>query len=159
MKNALRSLQVFALGTWVGSIIFFSFVVAPGLFGILASQDEAGAVVGYSLDRLHSMAVIEAGIYLVATLLLGRSLKALIQPGAIGVILMLLLTLGSAHVVIPRMDMLRLKLPSLETTPASDPKRAEFDKLHQISVVVEGTVLLIGIAAMFLTVRESESGK
>jgi len=158
MKAFLRFLQVFALGTWVGSIIFFSFVVAPGLFGILASQDEAGAVVGYSLDRLHSMAVIEAAIYLVAALALGRTLKALVRPGAIGVIAMLLLTLGSAHVVIPRMDTLRLKLPSLETTPPGDAQRAEFDRLHRISVGIEGTVLLVGIAALFLTVREESTG-
>lgn len=144
-----------ALGIWVGSITFFSFVVAPGLFGLLASQDEAGAVVGFSLDRLHSLAVIEAAIYLLAALAIGRSLKALLRPGAIGVIVMLLLTLASAHVVIPRMDTIRLKAPSLETTPASDPQRAAFDRLHRISVGIEGSVLLIGVAALFLTVRES----
>lgn len=156
MKTILRFLQIFALGTWVGSIIFFSFVVAPGLFGILASRDEAGAVVGYSLDRLHTWGEVAAVIYLVAAIWLGKSLKALVRPAAIGVILMLLLTLGSAHVVIPRMDALRLKMPSLETTPASDPQRAEFDRLHRISVDLEAGVLLIGIAAIFLTARQNE---
>jgi uncharacterized membrane protein len=158
MKSFLRFLQFLALGTWVGSIIFFSFVVAPGLFGILSSRDEAGAVVGYSLDRLHSMGVIEAAIYLVAALAMARSLKALARPRAIDVILMLLLTLCSAYVVIPRMDTIRLKMPSLDAAPAGDPQRAEFDRLHRISVGIEGTVLLIGIAALFLTVREETSG-
>ena len=32
--------------------------------------------------------------------------------------------------------------------------REEFDRLHGISVKLEGTVLLIGFAALFLTVRE-----
>jgi hypothetical protein len=143
----------------VGSIIFFSFVVAPGLFGILASRDEAGAVVGYSLDQLHSLAVIEAAIYLVAALALGRSLKALVRPGAISVIAMLLLTLGSAHIVIPRMDTLRLKLPSLEAAPPGDSQRAEFDRLHRISLGIEESVLLLGVAAMFLTIDEDSNAK
>jgi len=156
MKSLLRFLQIFALGTWVGSIVFFSFVVAPGLFGILASRDEAGAVVGYSLDRLHTWGVAAAIIYLIAAVWLGKSLKALIRPAAIGAILMLLLTIGSAHIVIPRMDALRLKMPSMETTPASNPQRAEFDRLHGISVGMEAGVLLLGIAAIFLTVRQNE---
>jgi uncharacterized membrane protein len=156
MKSLLRFLQIFALGTWVGSIIFFSFVVAPGLFGILASRDEAGAVVGYSLDRLHTWGVAAAIVYLIAAVWLGKSPKALIRPAAIGAILMLLLTIGSAHIVIPRMDALRLKMPSMETTPASNPQRAEFDRLHGISVGMEAGVLLLGIAAIFLTVRQNE---
>jgi hypothetical protein len=158
MRSFLRFLQFLALGTWVGSIIFFSFVVAPGLFGILSSRDEAGAVVGYSLDRLHSMGVIEAAIYLVAALALARSLRALVRPGAIGAIVMLLLTLSSAYVVIPRMDTIRLKAPTLDAMPTGDPARAQFDRLHRISVGIEGSVLLVGIAAFFLTVREESSG-
>lgn len=152
----MRFLQIFAIGTWVGSILFFSFVIAPGLFGILASRDEAGAVVGYSLDRLHSWGAVAAVIYLIAAIWVGKSLKALVRPAAIGVVLMLLLTVCSAHIVIPRMDALRLKMPSLEATPSSDPQRAEFDRLHGISVGLEASVLLIGVAAIFLTVRQNE---
>ena len=36
MNGVLRFIQVFALGTWVGSIIYLSFVVAPGAFGVYA---------------------------------------------------------------------------------------------------------------------------
>jgi hypothetical protein len=43
---------------------------------------------------------------------------------------------------------------SVVATPASNPLRAEFDRLHGISVKLEGAVLLIGFAALFLTVRE-----
>jgi len=33
MTNILKFVQVFALGTWVGSIFYFSAAVAPGATG------------------------------------------------------------------------------------------------------------------------------
>ena len=153
MTNFLRFLQVFALGAWVGSIIYFSAVVAQGAFRTLPTIDDAGRLVGFTLAGLHSMGVICAVIYLVASLALGRSLKALAQPAALGVILMLALTLVSARIVIPRMDVLRAQMGSVAATAAGDPLRGEFDRLHGVSVILEGAVLLIGIAALFLTVR------
>jgi hypothetical protein len=44
---------------------------------------------------------------------------------------------------------------SVAATPASDPRHAEFDRLHGISVDLEGAVLLIGFVALFLTVRNT----
>ena len=73
------------------------------------------------------------------------------RPAALGVILMLLLTLASQRIVIPRMDVLRAQMASVDATPANDPRRAEFDRLHGISVDLEGGVLLIGLVALFLT--------
>ena len=153
MTNVLRFLQVFALGTWVGSIIYFSAVVAQAAFRVLASTDEAGRLVGFTLGGLHYLGVIAAVIYLVASVALARSFRGLAQPAAIGVILMLLLTLASQRIVIPRMDALRARMGSVEQTPSSNPLRAEFNRLHGISVKLEGGVLLIGLAALFLTVR------
>ncbi len=153
MTNFLRFLQVFALGAWVGSIIYFSAVVAQGAFRTLPTIDDAGRLVGFTLGGLHWMGVICAVIYLAASLVLGRSPKALAQPAAIGVILMLVMTLVSQQVVIPRMDALRAQMGSVAATAASDPLRAEFDRLHGVSVNLEGAVLLIGIVALFLTVR------
>src|SRR5580693_1435134 len=117
MNNFLRFLQVFALGAWVGSIIYFSAVVAQGAFRTLPSVDDAGRLVGFTLGGLHYMGVIAAVIYLVASVALGRSLsgmaKALGQPAAIGVILMLAMTLISQRIVIPRMDVLRAQMGSV----------------------------------------------
>jgi hypothetical protein len=70
-------------------------------------------------------------------------------------VLMLLLTVASQNFVTPRMRALRTEMGSVAATPSSDPLRQEFDRLHGISVKLEGAVLLIGFAALFLTVRES----
>jgi Domain of unknown function (DUF4149) len=154
MTNILRFVQVFALGTWVGSILFFSFVVAPSLFSALTSRDDAGAVVGLSLTGLHHLGVVAAILYLAAGIGLAKSARWLARPAALLVILMLLFTVTSQHVVMRRMDLLRQQMGSVEATPASSPLREEFDRLHGVSVKLEGGVLLAGIVALFLTARK-----
>jgi len=153
MSHILRFLQVFALGTWVGSIIYFVAVVTRGAFAVLA-RDQAGLMVGFTLGGLHQLGMVAAVVYLIAALAAGKSLRALVRPAAIGVILMLVLTLASQRIVIPRMDVLRTQMVSVDATPQSDPKRAEFDRLHGISVDLEAGVLVLGLVALFLTVRE-----
>jgi hypothetical protein len=155
MTNILRFVQVFALGTWVGSIFYFSAAVAPGAFRVLSSQDQAGALVQFTLGRLHTLGVVAGLLYLFASIGLAQSFKGLIRPAAIGVVLMLLLTVTSQNFVMRRMIALRTEMGSVVATPASNPLRAEFDRLHGISVKLEGAVLLIGFAALFLTVRET----
>ncbi len=154
MTTILRFIQIFALGTWVGSIFYFSAAVAPGAFRVLSNPDQAGAVVQFTLGRLHMLGVVAAVLYLFASIALAQSFKGLVRPAAIGVMLMLLLTLTSQRLVTPRLAALRGQMGSVAATPKTDPFRLEFDRLHGFSVKIEGAVLLIGFAALFLTVRE-----
>jgi uncharacterized membrane protein len=156
MTNILRFVQFLALGTWLGSIIYFSFAVAPALFGALSSRDQAGAVVGIALGRLHHLGIIAGILYLVAALGLALSPRAFAQPAALAVIVMLLLTVVSQHHVIPRMAQLRTQMVSVDATPPENPLRAEFDRLHKVSVRLEGSVLLLGLIALFLTARHAK---
>ena len=71
-----------------------------------------------------------------------------------GVVLMLPLTVVSQRGVMPRLAELRTEMVSVDATPKNNPLRAEFDRLHQTSVGIEVTVLLIGIAALFLNGAE-----
>jgi Domain of unknown function (DUF4149) len=155
MSTFLRFARVFALGAWVGAIIYFAAVVAPEAFTVLASRDEAGAIVRCTLARLHLFGAIAAAIYLIASLALEKSWRALVKPAALGVILMLLLTLASRRIVMPRMAELRVSMRSVDATPPSDPRRVQFDRLHTISVDIEGGVLAVGLIALFLTLRET----
>jgi len=153
MNSFLKFVQVFALGTWVGSIIYLSFIVAPGAFATLKDRDQAGAMVGYSLSRLHLLGMIAGVLYIVAAFVLVRSMKELVQPAILGVVLMVTLTAFSQGMVTSRMYALRTQMVSVEATPKENPLRVEFDRLHQVSVKVEVAVLLIGIVSLFFTVR------
>ncbi len=156
MSQILRFLRVLALGAWIGAIIYFAAVVTQGAFSVLPSQDVAGLLVGYTLGGLHLMGLIAAVIFIVASVALTKSLRAFIEPAVIGVILMVVLTIASQGYVIPRMNVLRTQMVSIQATPGNDPRRVEFDKLHSVSVDLEVGVLLIGLAALFLTTREKQ---
>lgn len=175
MASTLRFLQFFSLGTWVGSILFFSFVVTRGAFSVLPNNDLAGALVGYTLTRLHLLGIVAGCIYLLATAAnVGRglylftlssegesagirSLEALAHPAALLVVVMIVCTMASQYGVIARMDVLRAQMGSVAATPAGSPLRVAFDRLHQYSVWLESVVLLSGLVALFLTARQKSS--
>lgn len=154
MTNILRFLEVFALGTWVGGIIYLSFIVAPAAFMTLGSPHQAGTLVGLVLGRLHILGLVSGVVYLAAAVGLGRSLAALARPAALAVILMCGLTLVSQRWVSPRMAGLRAEMGSVDAVPRDNPLRLKFDRLHRVSVRLETSVLILGFAAIYLTVRE-----
>jgi Domain of unknown function (DUF4149) len=160
MRHLLRFMQIFALGVWIGSIFYFSAAVAPGAFRVLPNQDDAGRLIEFTLGRLHLVGVVAALLFLLASFLLSfpanLSAKRLLIP-AIGVALMLGLTLISQDIVIRRMAKLRREMVSVIATPPASPLRQEFDRLHGVSVDLEGAVLLIGFACLFLTTRIERS--
>jgi hypothetical protein len=67
---------------------------------------------------------------------------------------MVILTTASQFTVSSRMEALKKQMVSVQNTPETDPLRVEFNRLHQRSVAYEGAVLLLGLAGMFLLVRE-----
>jgi hypothetical protein len=154
MAATLRFLQIFSLGTWVGSILFFSFVVTQGAFSVLPNTDLAGAIVGYTLTKLHMIGIIFGVIYLLATAVSEKSIGALAQPAPLLVFVMVVCTVVSQYGVIARMDDLRSQMGSVSATAAGNPLRAAFDRLHQYSVWLESAVLLSGLVALFLTARQ-----
>ncbi len=157
MASTLRFLQFFSLGTWVGSILYFSFVVTRGAFSVLPNSDLAGALVGYTLAKLHMIGIIAGVVYLLSTAAAERSVGALAQPAALLVFMMIVCTTVSQYGVIARMDVLRLQMGSVVATPAGNPLRVAFDRLHQYSVWLESAVLLSGLVALFLTARQKSS--
>lgn len=154
MSSILRTVEFLALSLWLGSDVFLSFVVAPGAFRILASRDQAGAIVGHSLWWLHFVGVTCGVILLLARLLRTHSFATLVSPAALCVALMILLTVVSQHAVSPKMAALRVQMGSIEATAPGSPLLAEFSRLHRLSVGLESGVLLAGLAALYSMVRE-----
>jgi len=152
-------MEFLALGVWLGSDVFLSFVVAPGAFGVLPSRDAAGAIVGYSLTRMHLGGIALGVLLLLVRLARTRSVGSLAAPAALCVFLMVVLTAVSQFTVSARMAALRLEMGSIQATAADNPLLAEFSKLHRVSVSLESAVLLAGFAAMFLMVRELSAGR
>jgi hypothetical protein len=160
MTSILRTVEFLALSVWLGSDVFLSFVVAPGAFRVLApNRDQAGAVVGFSLTRMHLGGIALGMVFLLMRLIRTRSFASLVTPAAICVLLMIALTAISQYTVSAKMAVLRVHMGSIQATGADSPLLAEFSRLHSISVSLESGVLLAGIAAMYLIVRELTTGR
>jgi hypothetical protein len=154
MSSFLRTVEFLSLSLWLGSDLFLSFVVAPGAFAVLASRDQAGAMVGFALTRMHVGGIICGAIFLFARLARTRSFASLASPITLCVVLMIAATLVSQFTVSGRMAALRIKMGSIQATAADNPLFAEFTRLHRISVSLESVVLLAAITAMSLMVRD-----
>ena len=156
MSTLVRFLQFFSLGTWVGSILFFSAIVAPAAFTLFSSS-QAGNLVNLTLGRLHLAGMVCGVVYLIATAAGARSAAVLLRPAPLLVLLMIVLTFISQFWVGGNMAALRAQMGSLEAVPDGDALRASFDRLHRISVRLEAGVLLAGLAALLFTSRPPTS--
>jgi len=152
--NILRTLEFLALSIWLGSDAFLSFVVAPGAFQVIASRDQAGALVGYSLTRMHWMGVVSGVLILLFRIWRTRSAASLASPATVCIVLMLVLTVVSQLAISPKMADLRSRMGSIEATAAASPLLVEFSRWHRVSVGLESGVLLAGLLALNCLVRE-----
>ena len=155
MTTLLRTIEFLSLSLWLGADAFLSFVVAPGAFAILGSRDAAGMMVGFALGRLHFAGILLGLAFLVARLARTHDFGSFTSAAALCVVLMVLLTAASQFTVSNRMEAFKKEMVSVQDTPETDPRRVEFNRLHHRSVAFEGAVLLLGLAGMYLLVRES----
>jgi uncharacterized membrane protein len=154
MQTLLRTIEFLSLSLWLGGDAFLSFVLAPGAFAILGNRDAAGMMVGYALARLHYAGIFLGVLILIARLARTRDFASLTTAAALCVALMVVLTAASQFTVSKRMANLKTQMVSVQNTPETDTRRVEFNRLHHISVAYESAVLLLGLAGMFLLVRE-----
>jgi uncharacterized membrane protein len=160
MTSILRTIEFLALSVWLGSDVFLSFVVAPGAFRVLApNRDQAGAIVGFSLTRMHLSGIALGIVFLLVRLVRTRSFASFVTPAALCVVLIIALTAISQYTVSAKMAALRMQMGSIQATGADSPLLAEFSRLHTVSVSLESGVLLAGFAAMYLMVRELVAGR
>jgi hypothetical protein len=157
MTTLFRSIRLIALAAWVGSLVFFGFV-AQVAFTSLPDTHQAGLIVRGSLIALHHLGLIAGLVYLACTLglLVTQSDTHPVRAAELAlVIAMLALTAYSQFSVIPRMDHDRLALAAttpggVDTAPAANPARQHFDRLHKLSVKLEGAVLIEGLILLVL---------
>ncbi|MBI1745127.1 MAG: DUF4149 domain-containing protein [Acidobacteria bacterium] len=154
--TTVRYLYVLFLAIWLGSMVFFSFVLAPTAFALLPSRDLAGSLVNLSLAKLHNLS------YLIALLLMAcgawaskdqsNPIRHFIATNVI-VIVMLLVTIGSAQIVSKRIADVRMLLGPIDTVAVTHPLRLEFNRLHEFSVWLMSSTMLLSGAQLFVVLR------
>jgi len=154
----IRFLMLLSLVIWIGGLVFFAFVLAPTVFhpGILPTRQLAGNVVNRSLGILHWMAIGCGCVFAVTSMIDSRVAGGSARPFAVHHLLvyaMIVLTLVSLFGVSPRMQLLRQQMVTIDAVPRDDARRVEFNRLHVWSTRIEATVLVLGLALLYLTAR------
>jgi hypothetical protein len=153
MTTLLRILRLYPLALWAGGEVFFVLVAAIA-FSVLPETHSAGLVVRGALIDLHRIGIGAGAVYLLATAGLLATRRDTHRVRTVEVILiaaMLGLTLFSQMSVIPRMERDRLSLGGDVSVALKDnPVRRDFDKLHSLSVNLEGAVLLCSLVLIAL---------
>lgn len=167
MRTVLQFVRLLSIVIWLGGVFFFAFVLAPVAFTRLPSTHLAGMVVGGTLNILHSIGLVCGILFLAATgllYLIAKYRKPSIVAEAALAAIMLAVTAFSQFSIIPRMERDRQQAALLTGTsdgdinsiPASNPARMDFDRLHHRSENLEGVVLLSGILLVWFLARPNE---
>ncbi|HWQ32843.1 MAG TPA: DUF4149 domain-containing protein [Blastocatellia bacterium] len=148
------------LALWVGAMMFFSFFVAPAAFAVLPSTYLAGQVVSRTLGGLEVLGLVIA-VLLLALLLASRRAQARGFAFELAVIMLMLVSAAiSRFIVSARLHQIRLEFGErLSSLAATDPTRATFDLLHQVSVGLTGFNLLAALALIIFLIRTRPAGQ
>jgi hypothetical protein len=149
------------LGLWVGAAAFFSFFVAPGAFAVLPTRHLAGQLVSRTLAGLE-ISGMALGLMLLLLLLAARPPRR--RAFLLELVVTLLMTASMAvsrFIVSARLHELRVRLgEGLDLLPRTDPTRASFDWLHQVSVGLLSFNLLAALLLIaFLIWRDRPPGR
>jgi hypothetical protein len=151
----LRFLMLLSLIVWLGGIIFFV-VLAPTLFSVLPTRHLAGSVIAPMFTKLHWMGIVSGITFLISSMIYWRSTTGVAQPLAMRHLLiyfMLALTLTSQFGISPKMAALRASMGEIDSVAITNPARVQFNALHVWSTRLESSVLLLGLAVVYLTAR------
>jgi hypothetical protein len=140
----INFIYLLSLACWIGSIIFFSFFVAPVVFKTL-EREKAGEVVGNILSRYYMIGYVSGVLVLMALLLNG---PAGLKWCALGV--MMVGTACAGLIVNPKAKTLKGKLK--DSPEAAKPAlEARFKTLHSLSVKLNAAVLFAGLWLLWLS--------
>ena len=144
VSTLINFIYPLSLVCWIGSIIFFSFFVAPVVFKTL-ERDKAGEVVGIIFPHYYMIGYVSGVLVLMALLLNG---PAGLKWCAWGV--MMLGTAYAGLVVNPKAKTLKEQLKDYPEAEKST-LEVRFKTLHSLSVKLNGAVLVAGLWLLWLS--------
>lgn len=137
------------LALWLGAAALTAAVVAPAAFAVLPTRALAGALVGRVLPVVFVGGLV---VGVVGAVLASGGGGAFGRARVVLPALCAVLCAAAQFGVTPRIEAVRAQLgPDIEAVPKTDPRRAQFGRLHGISVLFMGAAGLAAGAALVLT--------
>jgi uncharacterized protein DUF4149 len=150
MTSFFNIVFLLSLSLAVGAIIFFSFFTTPTVFRELPIQ-IARDFVGKLFPQYYMLGYVTQ-----FAALLSLSLRGLIEkpfPWVRVALLAVMLgcTLYAGLKIRPQAHLIKTVLQAMEPGAEQEAQQARFDRLHRISVILNGVSLLVGVAALGIT--------
>jgi hypothetical protein len=159
--NVLVFTETLLLSLWLGSMIFFSFAVAPSAFAVLPSRELAGRMVTSTIGKVEMIGLVIGPLLILIQAAMWRGSHSRKTIKIVKTLLMLVMIAAAAlsHFWIsPAMVSLRASMGvPIDEVALNDPVRNSFNNLHQYSLALMSTAMLAGLVVLFLTVRSSRS--
>ena len=144
-RDLLMFLETCVLAAWFGAALFFAAIVAPAAFAVLPTPGFAGAFVGRVLPSLFISGMC------VALIVIGLEIRAPRPRGrlrGVGAGVMLVACAVAQFIIGGRIERLRVAIGSpIAALAQDDPRRAEFGRLHGLSVAALGAAMVAAVAA------------
>ncbi len=147
LPKIIQFIHLLSLVSWLGGIIFFSFVAAPAIFRKL-ERATAGEVVGVIFPGYYMMGYICGGTAML-TLFLGAQEVSTGKWVSLGI--MLFCTVIARTVINPKAKVLKEKMKESTAGKEKAELEATFKKYHRISVRLNVVVLVAGLYLLWLT--------
>ena len=134
--------EALALALWIGALSAFAFIFAPTAFAIVNDLERFALLTATVIGKLNTLGFACGGIALLAVIARNRedaSLGRLSAIRAAMIVVMLALVFAEGHFVVPAMRAMAIGTE-------------QYGRLHQVSTILYGIVLLLGYVAIALAV-------
>lgn len=143
----ITDIRLLLLALWLGASVFF-IAVAQSAFAVLPNAEMAGAVVNRTLSILNYAGLAVAVVLFLTSFIGLRTSNAVLKWSERFLLLIVAAACAVGQFVIGLMILsVRAQMSGpIDSIPADDPLRVQFNNLHEYSV----WVLMVAMAAAFL---------
>jgi len=153
-QQIVAYVELLLIGVWLGSMMFFSFAVAPSAFAVLPTRELAGTIVTSTIGKVEVIGMVFGALLILIQLATWTRESSARLIRLVLVMLMIASAALSRFWISPTMTSLRAAMGgNIDDVAASNPLRMQFNDLHQYSVGLMSVAIVSGLVLFFLTVR------
>ena len=157
VQQIVAFMEVLLLGVWLGSMMFFSFAVAPSAFAVLPTRELAGVMVTSSIGKIEVLGLVLGTLLILIHAAKWRTRSSSRAARTLQAVLLFFMIAAaglSRFWISPAMVSLRAAMGGrIDDVAATDPMRIQFNDLHQYSVGLMSAAMISGLVVLFFTVR------
>ena len=145
----IKFIHILSLVVWLGGMIFFSFIAAPGIFKSLP-RETAGDVVGIIFPRYWIMGYVCSITAITTIAALSVQERAYPWLRISLLLLMAILAFYSGMPVGTKARDVKAQIRMIEEPLQKEKLKQEFKTLHAKSAILNGLIIILGVVVIFL---------